>query len=339
MNKQSSQITDRYLCTPSSSSSSGLSDNRFLHGVSNTGSSFSLQNNSWANDRLDALKPPLYPFQQQQPDLNSCSVDNYPTSSHLLSNWNQTPSSSLPQAKDLKSPSSSSSTTMPRGRKRRSSVEQSEGTPKKIPSRRQAKQERTAASSQSVKATQKLHSNYHGQPNDCLYPRITLNAEYRQPSPRNLVYAPTVSIPPANGQQMPPSSYNQQSQPYPLNAYPQQQYQQGLLIPPQSQTTDRLSPRPKSQNSNLNSTRTSSPQIGGGSASPSSQQPTIKIPQVQPPNYPYPIGYHYSYPSTTISQYPPFTSMYSPQWSNNQYGQPPRFGLVNFVLKNVFLLK
>jgi hypothetical protein len=133
-------------------------------------------------------------------------------------------------------------------------------------------------------------SNYY-QSNEYLYPPQIYD---QQRSPRNMVYAPSVSIPSASGQYGPPSISAYPPVPPPsisTNHYPQ--YQPGLLAPPQSNMDpNRLSPR-----SNANSP------IGQQQL-----QPSIKIPQVQPPNYPYPSML--SYPN----MYSGNQQMYQPQW-------------------------
>lgn len=227
---------------------------------------------------------------------------------------------------------------MSKSRKRKDSDQIGAAEPRKRPpSKRQTKQEKQQVQQQTQQQRPAYPpTNYYPQPatNDYLYAPQQYYDQQRQPSPRNMVYAPAVSIPSANGPNPPiPSSstatsgyppnqpYNYpypappqlQYSPYPAGYpstayYPQQQYQAGLLAPIQSNIDpNRLSPRPKSQNSN--STRTNSPQISALSPA----QPSIKIPQVQPPNYPYPQS----------STYPPTHLQYPPQWTG--YGQQ-RFG-------------
>jgi hypothetical protein len=182
---------------------------------------------------------------------------------------------------------------MTKGRKRKNS-DQVTAVRKRPPSKRQTKQT--------------VPPNYYQQQNDYQY--STSSQYYDQTSSRNVVYAPTVSIPSANGLSTTSNAIPQgyahpygyiyppqlQYSTYPSTSYPQcypQQYQPGFLAPPGS----------KSENSN-----TTSP-----------GQPSIKIPQVQPPNYPYP-HIQPSYPSS--------------QWN---YGQ--RFGIKYAIWRHAkFLL-
>jgi hypothetical protein len=280
------------------------------------------------------------------------------SNTYSSASWQQTPFSPAQQqsTSNLKSPMSNSSSTTAstsKNRKRKNSDQQSVG--KKPPSKRQAKQEKQQPTPQQTPPQRPPYpsNSYYGQQSDYMYPSPNAqNPQYygqqRQPSPRNLVYAPTVSIPPANGPQTSNAmAYGQAQQNYnylayqsqyptypgaypPPNAayYPPQatQYQQGFLAPPQLIAMDpnRLSPRPKSQNSNPNVTRTNSPQVAALSPA---QQPSVKIPQMQPPNYPYPPQ-NMSYPSPSTSTNPVGQAVYpqQQQYWNGPYSQQQRMG-------------